>query len=121
MTNAATETKASETAASVDYSTIAANERATVAEIKTALRARSGKVWSVTQRASGWLTITVPPKRMVDGYITDAECAELAKLLALNYVSRQGVLLPASTAHRREYLQRAHGITPTEIAHAYWD
>jgi hypothetical protein len=31
------------------------------------------------------------------------------------------VSIPASAAHRREYIERAKGLNPTTIAQAYWD
>ena len=32
-----------------------------------------------------------------------------------------GVSVPASTPHYREYVERAEGKVPTKIAEAYWD
>jgi hypothetical protein len=36
-------------------------------------------------------------------------------------VATNSVSIPASGAHRREYLERAQGLNPTTIAQAYWD
>ncbi len=110
-----------------------------IARIRKALRARSGKAWSVTGgrgTAWGWLTIDAPPARrtwhQVDtgrkgpdgrpvyewiddpghpfGYTGPAEREELAKLLGLDRpVHHQGESVPASNADRRWYVARAEG------------
>jgi hypothetical protein len=56
--------------------------------IRQALKARSGKAWRVyghTGTAYGWFTIASPAARLgPDGYMTPAECRELADLLGLS-------------------------------------
>ena len=94
--------------------------------IRTALRERSGKTWSVTGgrgTAWGWIEITAPPKRRVEyGYMTDADRAELGELLGLGKPAHcQGENVAASSEYRREYVARARGLTPTKIAQPYWD
>lgn len=96
----------------------------TAAKIKTALKARSGKTWSVTVArgsSAGWLTIEATPAHREDfGYTPKALRDELALLLRLDSVHQQGVLIPASSAHYREYIDRAEGRTPSVIAQPYW-
>lgn len=97
----------------------------TIQTIKTALKARSGKTWSVTGgrgTAWGWITVSAPPARRGEfGYLSDADRAELASLLGLDTVHSQGVSIAASSAYYREYTARALGEQPTEIAQPYWD
>lgn len=92
--------------------------------IRKALKARSGKAWSVTGgrgTAWGWMRISSPPARCNEfGQMTDADRAELSSLLGVT-THADGVSVAASTAHRREYLERAEGKTPSVIAEAYWD
>lgn len=55
--------------------------------IKANLRKRSGKAWRCyghTGTAWGWLTITAPAARLVNGYLSPAEARELADLLGLS-------------------------------------
>lgn len=95
-----------------------------IATIRAELRRRSGRTWSVTGGRGtswGWLTITAPPARRERGVMTDADAAELGTLLALGHSAHgQGVLVPASSAHRREYVERAAGRPAVETP-AYWD
>lgn len=95
-----------------------------IAAIKSSLRARSHKVWSVkggTGTAWGWIYITAPKARLRDGGMTDADAAELGELLALGQPAHlQGVYVAASQAHRREYMARAAG-EPFAVATPYWD
>ncbi len=105
---------------------MAGDRNATIAELKRALKHRSGKAWSVTGgrgTAWGWIRIDAPPARRTSqyGYMTDEDRAELASLLGLDAAHFQGVNIPASTAYRREYLQRAMGMTVTVNAEPYWD
>lgn len=120
-----------------------------IAEIRKALRDRSGKAWSVKGgrgTAWGWLTIDAPPRRCtfesretgetdafglpvyewVDtgepgGDMGPEDRRELAELLGLESVHPQGVSIPASADHRREYVARARGERPTVIGEQYWD
>lgn len=108
--------------------------------IKRALRERSGKTWSVTHgrgTAYGWLKIDAPPARRVftwnglkpadggevhNGFFSSLEDRyELARLLAIDAVHPQGISIPASTAYRREYVDRAEGREPSVIGTLYWD
>src|SRR4051812_10050692 len=86
-----------------------------IAEIRKALRKRSGKAWSVTGgkgTAYGWITVTAPPARR-DRFdsMTDADRRELSELLGTE-VHHQGESIPASAAYRREYVARARGEQP---------
>lgn len=105
-------------------SDIANDRNKTIAAIKQALKARSGRAWSVTGgrgTAYGWIRINALPSRCGEfGQMTDADRAELSALLGTP-VTLQGESIPASSAYRREYLARAHGQTPTECGTPYWD
>lgn len=122
-----------------------------IKRIKAALYRRSGKTWSVTGgkgTAWGWITIDAPPGRRTwsnrlkadaspaqlpedyeeydcgePGRTTSPEDrAELGRLLGLDGPAHhQGVSIPSSNAHYREYIDRAEGKAPAEIAEAYWD
>lgn len=111
---------------------------AVIARIKAALKARSGKAWSVTGgkgTAYGWLHISAPPARCrftwdglepaqgETGHCPSlAERLELGKLLGRTEpIHPQGESVAASHAHYREYIDRAEGRTPRAIAQAYWD
>ena len=121
----------------------------TIKAIRTALKRRSGKTWSVTGgrgTAWGWITIDAPPARCTShcqlkagavsegpqdyehvntgkpgGSMTDTDRADLCRLLGLESVHFQGVSIAASHAYYREYLDRAEGRTPSKIAEPYWD
>jgi len=121
----------------------------TIQRIRTALKLRSGKVWSVTGgrgTAWGWITITAPPKRRTghgvkkSGALTDwpedyeykdtgepngnlapAEQAELGRLLGLPPVHFQGVSIPAGHDYWQEYTDRAEGKAPSVTGKPYWD
>lgn len=126
------------------------DRNATIKAIKAALQKRSGKAWSVTGgrgTAWGWITIDAPPKRKTagydlkpdcpdipenyvrndskypdgGGYMTSADKEELRQLLGLERMHDQGESVGASTDYYREYLARARGETPAEIAQPYWD
>ena len=108
-----------------------------IATIKTALKRRSGKAWSVTGgrgTAWGWITIDVPPARRgyaFDGITPDhdsfahaslAEREELAQLLGLSSpVHAQGVKIPAGLDYYQEYSERAEGKPITRQGTQYWD
>lgn len=124
------------------------NRDAVIARIRTALRTRSGKAWSVTGgrgTAWGWIRIDAPPARCTwryrlragtldrsenyeeydsgerNGHMSPAERAELAALLGLNDAHFQGVGIASSSDHRREYIDRAEGRAPLVIGAPYWD
>jgi hypothetical protein len=92
--------------------------------IRAGLKARSGKPWSVKGgrgTAWGWISVDAPPARQIDGETTQAERVELATLMGLPTVHCQGISIAASCAYYREYVDRAEGRTPQEIAQPYWD
>lgn len=108
-----------------------------IRRIKSALKARSGKSWSVTGgRGTGWGWIkidTMPARKRFDwdgqptdsefGYMSKDERVELATLLGLDpaRMSPQGESVPASSAYREEYVARAEGRTPERFGTQYWD
>ncbi len=123
----------------------------TIKRIRTALRRRSGKPWSVTGgkgTAWGWLKIDAPPARRTwkirlkadaspaqlpedyeeydsqqpGGHLSPAERDELGKLLGFDKpVHCQGVDIAASSDYWQEYIDRAEGRPPSKIAQPYWD
>jgi hypothetical protein len=97
----------------------------TIRLIRTELRRRSGKAWSVKGgRGSvwGWIYVTAPPARLDEfGSMVEADRIELAELLGLDTAHHQGVNIPASHDYRAEYIDRAKGNTPKIIAQPYWD
>ena len=97
-----------------------------IAALRAGLKARSGKVWSVTGGRGtgyGWIRIRSPKSRAVDewGAMTPAECAELANLLGLERVHPQGESIPAAHDYRRAYLDRSAGLEPSVQPRPYWD
>lgn len=122
-----------------------------IKRIRTALRKRSGKAWSVTGgrgTAWGWIKIDAPPARckwrMVptgendhrgfpiyrDEYAPDAEFGnmgpqdreELKTLLGLsNEVHFQGASIPAASDYYWEWIDRAEGREPRCYGEQYWD
>ncbi|MBL8518170.1 MAG: hypothetical protein JNM76_14510 [Betaproteobacteria bacterium] len=101
------------------------NRNEVIAAIKAALKARSGKTWSVTGgrgTAYGWITISSPPARRLEfGYMSAEDRAELAKLLGKSSVHQQGESIPAASDYYQEYIDRANGRTPSKIGQPYWD
>lgn len=122
----------------------------TIKRIRTALKRRSGKAWSVTGgrgTAWGWITIDAPPARctfshrLKAGAVTDrpedyeeydtgqpggmmgpADRDELGKLLGFDKPAHcQGYSIAASNDYWQEYIDRAEGRTPAKIAEPYWD
>jgi hypothetical protein len=55
------------------------------------------------------------------GHMSPADREELASLLGLTTVHYQGESIAASSDHRREYVDRAEGRTPSVIGQTYWD
>lgn len=96
-----------------------------IACIRTALRKRSGKAWSVTGgrgTAYGWITISAPPARRIEfGYMSETDRTELAALLGIDAVHQQGEQVPASSDYYREYIDRAEGRAPSVFGRPYWD
>lgn len=95
--------------------------------IREALKKRSGKTWSVTGgkgTAWGWITVTAPPKRRVEGgyAMSEADCIELGELLSLGHPAHcQGETIPASGAYRMHYVALAMGLESLTDARPYWD
>lgn len=96
-----------------------------ISEIRTALRRRSGRAWSVTGgrgTAYGWITISAPPARRVQSdYMSERDRRELGELLALGFVHQQGVSVPASSDYYQEHIDRANGRAPSVTGRPYWD
>ena len=96
-----------------------------IAEIKTALRKRSGRSWSVTGGRGtswGWISIHAQPSQRVGyDYLSEQDQAALAQLLGLDSVHHQGISIPAGNDYYQEYLDRAHGRAPSKIGRPYWD
>lgn len=81
--------------------------------IRRALRQRSGRSWSVIRgqgSVHGWLTITSPPSRQLDGCMTDEDRQLLGLLLELGAAAHaQGVTVEGDSRSRAEYVARAEG------------
>ena len=122
----------------------------TIKAIRTALKRRSGKQWSVTGgrgTAWGWIGICAPPARctwshrLKAGEVSDRpenyeeyntgepghmmgpdDRAELGELLGFGKPCHcQGETVADSSDHYREFIDRAEGRPPAKIAQAYWD
>lgn len=122
----------------------------TINRIRTALKRRSGKQWSVIGgrgTAWGWIRIDAPPARrtwghrLKEGVVTNRpedyeeydsgepgrsmspiDRAELGTLLGFDKPAHhQGVSIAASNDYWQEYIDRAEGRTPAKIAQPYWD
>lgn len=119
--------------------------------IRSALKRRSGKAWSVTGgrgTAWGWITIDAPKRRktgkrvdsgekddrgytiytLLDtgepqayGLMTPADKEELRQLLSLETMHDDGVSIPAGSDYRVEYIARAEGRSPSNYGKPYWD
>lgn len=105
-----------------EIETAATDRNGTIAALKRILKERTGRTWSVRggQGTSwGWIDVVSMPKQQVEGSMTDADKALLSAVFS-ETVHHQGVSIAASTAHRREYLRRAAGLS-FAVAAAYWD
>lgn len=95
-----------------------------IARIRAALKQRSGKTWSVRGGRGtgwGWIDISAPPKRLDRfGAMSPEDCELLGDLLDMG-VAPYGVQIPASTAYRVEYVDRAEGRPPRRTGTPYWD
>lgn len=92
-----------------------------ILRIRTALKKRSGKSWSVrggSGTAWGWITVDVPPAREAN---RTAELKELAQLMNVDTIHQQGMDIPASTDYRQEAVDRAEGREPSVYGKPYWD
>jgi len=98
---------------------------AVIRRIRNALRARSGKPWSVKGGRGttwGWITISSPPKRCEGhDYMPPQERDELARLLGLGRVHQQGQDVPNSNDYYVEFIDRAEGRAPRIVGEPYWD
>ena len=109
----------------VDYT----DRNTVIKTVRGALKDRSGKAWSVTGgtgTSHGWITVTSPPKRRVDGFLSEEDAKELHALLGISYrpakgVRTQHITVPASSAYRQEFVDRAQGRTPSVEGKPYWD
>lgn len=98
----------------------------TISEIRTALRRRSGRAWSVTGgrgTAWGWIKISAPPARLAQfGYMTADDQRQLGELLGLDGAAHpQGISVPSSNDYYQEHIDRANGRAPSVIGRPYWD
>jgi len=96
----------------------------TIKRIRAGLRKRSGKAWSVKGgrgTAWGWIRVSAPPARLVDGYISDDDRRELATLLGIEKIHNQGENIPCSNQYYQEYVDRAEGYIPRVVGRPYWD
>ncbi len=104
--------------------TTATTERdETILILRRELRRRSGKAWSVRGGRGtgwGWITVTAPPARQVNGGLSDADREELSALFGED-VHWQGLMIPASREYRTEYVDRVRGLAPVCLAQPYWD
>ena len=95
-----------------------------IESIKAGLKSRSSKRWSVTGgrgTSYGWIDISSPPSRMNEfGAMPEEDRKDLARLLGLDNVHHQGVSIPSGSDYRQEYIDRAHGRTPTVVGQQYW-
>lgn len=97
----------------------------TIKKIKSALKTRTGRAWSVTGgrgTAWGWIRIS-STKAHADqwGDLTPADRALLAETLGLDSVHHQGISIPSSNAYYQEYIDRAEGRAPSVVGKPYWD
>lgn len=109
-----------------------------IAAIRTALKTRTGKSWSVTGgrgTAWGWIRIDAPPARRtadfegntlpvndrVGGCSTREDRDTLAKALGLERIHPQGESIPSGGDYYAEYLDRAEGRKPEVTGTPYWD
>lgn len=95
--------------------------------LRLALKARSPLPWLVTAGAglgAGRLTIASPPeRRLPDGTMTPADRMALAALLGTAaLLTPHGVVIPDTTDHYVEYIDRAEGRAPRIVAQTMdWD
>lgn len=96
-----------------------------VQKIRAALRSRSQTRWSVRRgsgTASGWIDILPMPKELDEfGQVKQIHVDELNALFGGRVADNNGISIPASAEHRREYVDRANGLAPSVIGVPYWD
>jgi len=107
-----------------DIRRMAETRNTTIKALRAVLKVRTGQPWSVTGGRGtswGWITVDAPPARR-DGYqITVEDGALLMVAFGMDHRRPGNLGIPASTAYRRVYLQRAHGVPRTFTAEQYWD
>lgn len=113
-----------EKAERIDVSKLSRSEACRAME--RALRARSGKAWSVKGGKGtgyGWLRISAPPRRCGEwGRMTPEDAAELGRLLGRSSpCHEQGESVPSGGDYRQEYADRCCGIEPETVGVPYWD
>jgi len=94
-----------------------------ILRIRRALQLRTGRAWSVTGgkgTAWGWIRITAPDRRRVDGEVTPADRLDLADALGMEYTDRFWSV-GASTRWYWEFVDRAEGREPRTTGDQYWD
>ena len=88
-----------------------------IARIKTALRAKTGKAWSVRGQAGtawGWIDVLPMPKdQPKKEQMTAEQAAELAHAFGLSEVHYQGLSIPPD--ERAEYVARAERDMPAQV------
>lgn len=98
-----------------------------IKRIKAALHRRGFDVSVTGGRGTAWGWIHIDLLPSVEKLLTPekrrAEYLKLNQALGLDpkCFTTSAVSVPASTAHYREYVERAEGRTPTKIAEPYWD
>lgn len=96
---------------------------AAINEVRRALRARSGKAWTVTRQrgtAYGWINVTAPASRQTNYQMSAEDTAELGSLFGLQG-GATSVLIPDTPHHWAEFVERANGRVPMVYGHQYWD
>lgn len=82
-----------------------------IARIRKALKARSGKSWSVKGgrgTAWSWIDVDAPPRRRNEhDNMNDSDHAELNRLFGLDDIHNQGLMI--SPEARDEHVARAEG------------
>lgn len=90
------------------------NRNEAISRIRKALKARSGKAWSVRGgrgTAWGWIDVDAPPRRRNEHHLmSDDDRAELAGLFGLDAAHHQGLAI--SPDARDDYVARAETTTP---------
>jgi hypothetical protein len=98
--------------------------------IRAALKARSGRPWSVrggVGTSRGWIRISAPPKRLLEGGgLNVDDTVDLRTLLGLGLAHvrvghYKGENVPDTSDYYREYVDRAEGREPSVRGEPYWD
>lgn len=123
---------------------------AVIERIRKALKARTGKAWSVKGgkgTAYGWIRIDAPKARQTwrhvesgerdsyglpiytevedlayrFGHMSQSDRAELAAALGIDQVHHQGVQIPSGHDFYAEFIDRAEGREVRDHGQQYWD